>query len=95
MQLTTPQPPQADDFEALRNDLNGFNETVTGQLLRERIASFIKDEDGAVFWGRLNGAGSISKGSGSMTPSAAMARRHGAVCPEKWHISYLPKTFNA
>ncbi len=55
MQLTNPQPPQADDFEALRNGLNGFNEAVTGQLLRERISSFTKNEDGwcrAVFWGK-------------------------------------------
>ncbi len=51
MQLTNPQPPQADDFEALRNGLNGFNEAVTGQLLRERIASFIKDEQGKVHGG--------------------------------------------
>lgn len=53
MQLTNPQPPQADDFEALRNGLNGFNEAVTGQLLRERIASFIKDEDDVVLGGIL------------------------------------------
>lgn len=53
MLLTNPQPPQAHDFEALRNGLNGFNEAVTGQLLRERIASFIKDEDGLVLGGIL------------------------------------------
>ncbi len=32
MQLTKPQPPQADEFAALRNGLNGFNEAITGQL---------------------------------------------------------------
>ncbi|MNH06641.1 hypothetical protein D3C85_891450 [compost metagenome] len=53
MQITNPQPPQADDFEALRNGLNGFSEAVTGQLLRERIASFIKDEEGVVLGGIL------------------------------------------
>ncbi|MGY3869216.1 GNAT family N-acetyltransferase [Aeromonas crassostreae] len=53
MQLTPPQPPQDNEFEALRNGLNGFNEAITGQLLRERIASFIKDEDGAVRGGIL------------------------------------------
>ncbi|WP_429111213.1 GNAT family N-acetyltransferase [Aeromonas rivipollensis] len=53
MQLTKPQPPQADEFAALRNGLNGFNEAITGQLKRERIASFIKDEEGVVLGGIL------------------------------------------
>ncbi|MCE9923926.1 GNAT family N-acetyltransferase [Aeromonas media] len=53
MQLTKPQPPHDHEFEALRNGLNGFNVAVTGQLLRERIASFIKDEEGAVLGGIL------------------------------------------
>ncbi|MFM5840127.1 GNAT family N-acetyltransferase [Aeromonas rivipollensis] len=53
MQLTKPQPPQADEFAALRNGLNGFNEAITGQLQRERIASFIKDEEGVVLGGIL------------------------------------------
>lgn len=53
MQLTTPRTPQDDDFEALRTGLNGFNEAVTGQLLRERIASFIKSEDDVVLGGIL------------------------------------------
>ncbi len=55
MQLTPPQPPQAHEFEALRRGLNGFNEAVTGPLHRERIASFIKGEEGwcwAASWGR-------------------------------------------
>ncbi|OEC53239.1 MULTISPECIES: N-acetyltransferase [unclassified Aeromonas] len=53
MQLTTPQPPQDHEFEALRNGLNGFNEAITGQLQRERIASFIKDAEGCVRGGIL------------------------------------------
>ena len=53
MQITTPQAPQADEFDALRSGLNGFNEAVTGQLLRERIASFIKDENCVVLGGIL------------------------------------------
>lgn len=53
MQLTPPQPPQDHEFEALRRGLNGFNEAVTGPLHRERIASFIKDEEGAVLGGIL------------------------------------------
>ncbi|MFM7970083.1 MULTISPECIES: hypothetical protein [Aeromonas] len=71
MQLTDPQPPQADDFEALRTGLNCFNEAVTGQLLRERISSFIKNEDGwcrAVFWGKYNGADVISGCSEPINP---------------------------
>ncbi|MBL0635530.1 GNAT family N-acetyltransferase [Aeromonas dhakensis] len=53
MQLTPPQPPQEDEFAALRNGLNGFNEAVTGQHYRERIASFIKNEGGVVLGGIL------------------------------------------
>ena len=48
MQLTPPQLPQDHEFEALRRGLNGFNEAVTGYLHRERIASFIKDEEGGL-----------------------------------------------
>lgn len=55
MQLTPPQPPQAHEFEALRRGLNGFNEAVTGPLHRERIANFIKDEEGVVLGGVLGG----------------------------------------
>ncbi len=53
MQLTKPQPPHDHEFEALRSGLNGFNEAVTGPLHRERIASFIKDEEGVVLGGIL------------------------------------------
>ncbi len=44
MQLTTPQPPQDDEIEALRIGLSGYNTGHAGTHLRERIASFIKDE---------------------------------------------------
>jgi hypothetical protein len=57
MQLTPPQAPQADEFDALRSGLNSFNEAITGQLPRERIASFIKDENGCVRGGILGNGG--------------------------------------
>ncbi|WP_193558031.1 hypothetical protein [Aeromonas sobria] len=57
MQLTTPQTPQDDEFAALRNGLNGFNETMTGQLLSERITSFTKDKDERVRGGILANGG--------------------------------------
>ena len=88
MQLTPPQTPQAAEFDALRNGLNGFNEAVTGPLHRERIASFIKDEEGVVLggilgeikWGWLHIEGLW--GSGSMGPSAKVA---GApACSQPW-----------
>jgi GNAT superfamily N-acetyltransferase len=53
MQLTKPQPPHNHEFDALRRGLNGFNEAVTGHHYRERIASFIKDEEGSVLGGIL------------------------------------------
>ncbi|RQM62664.1 GNAT family N-acetyltransferase [Aeromonas enteropelogenes] len=53
MQLTPPQTSQDHEFAALRSGLNGFNEAVTGHHHRERIASFIKDEDGVVLGGIL------------------------------------------
>ena len=48
MQLTPPQPPRDDEIEALRIGLSGFNKGHAGTHLRERIASFIKDEEGKV-----------------------------------------------
>ena len=51
MQLTTPQPPQDDEIEALRIGLSGYNKDHAGTHLRERIASFIKDEEGKVHGG--------------------------------------------
>ena len=55
MQLTPPQPPQDDDVEALRIGLTGYNVSQAGtqlfELRRERIASFIKDEEGKVHGG--------------------------------------------
>nr|WP_256353379.1 GNAT family N-acetyltransferase [Aeromonas sp. sif2416] len=53
IQLTAPQSPQLTDFDALRTGLNRFNESVTGPLPRERIASFVKDEEGRVRGGIL------------------------------------------
>ena len=55
MQLTAPQPPQDDEIEALRIGLSGFNVSQAGpqlyELRRERIASFIKVEEGKVHGG--------------------------------------------
>ncbi|NEX82120.1 GNAT family N-acetyltransferase [Aeromonas rivipollensis] len=51
MQLTTPQPPQDDEIEALRVGLSGYNLGHAGTHLRERIASFIKDKEGKVHGG--------------------------------------------
>ncbi len=53
MQLTPPQPPQDDEIEALRIALSGYNKDHAGTHLRERIASFIKDEEGVVLGGIL------------------------------------------
>ncbi len=53
--MTTPQSPQDDEIEALRDGLSGYNVSQAGpqlyELSRERIASFIKDEEGKVHGG--------------------------------------------
>lgn len=51
MRLTDPRTPDLSDFDALRAGLNHFNERITGPLPRERLASFIKDEEGRVLGG--------------------------------------------
>lgn len=76
MQLTTPRTPQDDEIEALRIGLSGFNMGHAGTHLRERIASFIKDEQGKVHGGiiaDIKWAGCTSTGSGSTKAFAAMA----------------------
>ncbi|MDP2562443.1 GNAT family N-acetyltransferase [Psychrobium sp. 1_MG-2023] len=53
MKLTTPQPPKEHEFEALKLGLNGFNESITGTVHREKVATFIKDDTGVVIGGIL------------------------------------------
>ena len=71
MQLTAPQSPQSTDFDALRTGLNQFNESVTGPLPRERIASFVKDEEGRVRGCLLYTSPSPRDGLLSRMPSSA------------------------
>jgi len=51
MRLTPPLPPQDEELDALRIGLSGYNTAQAGTHLRERIASFIKDEQGKVLGG--------------------------------------------
>lgn len=51
MRLTPPLPPQDEELDALRIGLSGYNTAQAGTYLRERIASFIKDEQGKVLGG--------------------------------------------
>lgn len=61
MRITEVSQPQENDFEVLKNGLNGFNEQHTGTLFREKISSFVKDENnqtvggilGEIKWGWL------------------------------------------
>ncbi|ELM3642729.1 GNAT family N-acetyltransferase, partial [Aeromonas salmonicida subsp. salmonicida] len=48
MRLTPPLPPQDEELDALRIGLSSYNTAQAGTHLRERIASFIKDEQGKV-----------------------------------------------
>lgn len=51
MRLTPPLPPQDEELDALRIGLSGYNTAQAGTHLRERITSFIKDEQGKVLGG--------------------------------------------
>ncbi|HGY1009650.1 TPA: GNAT family N-acetyltransferase [Aeromonas salmonicida] len=51
MRLTPPLPPQDEELDALRIGLSGYNTDKAGTHPRERIASFIKDEQGKVLGG--------------------------------------------
>lgn len=53
MELTKPLSPQDDDFSALKAGLTAFNESFTGEVFREKIASFVKNDSGKVLGGIL------------------------------------------
>tara|TARA_R110001606_G_scaffold191025_1_gene339014 strand:+ start:271 stop:690 length:420 start_codon:yes stop_codon:yes gene_type:complete len=53
MELTTPLPPQDNEFEALKTGLTEYNESHTGDVFREKVSSFVKDESGVIVGGIL------------------------------------------
>ncbi len=53
MEITNPLPPQDNDFEVLKTGLTEYNESFTGAVFREKIASFLKDDSGEVVGGIL------------------------------------------
>ena len=53
MKLTKPSKPNDFDFESLKQGLDEYNESFTGQVLSETVASFVKDENGSVLGGIL------------------------------------------
>lgn len=61
MQITEVSEPSENDYEVLKSGLNGFNETFTRKLLKEKVSSFAKDENditvggilGEINWGWL------------------------------------------
>lgn len=53
MRITEVSEPEENDFEVLKNGLNGFNELYTGPLLKEKVSSFVKDENNQIVGGIL------------------------------------------
>ena len=53
MKITQPSEPKDEDFEVLKLGLNAYNESITGKLSKEKVASFIEDESGKVVGGIL------------------------------------------
>jgi len=53
MEITNPLPPKNSDFEALKTGLTEYNESFTGSVFREKVASFVKDDSGNVVGGIL------------------------------------------
>lgn len=53
MKLTRPSAPEDKDFSALKAGLTQFNESFTGAVFREKIACFVKDDQGGVVAGIL------------------------------------------
>ncbi len=62
MRITEVSEPAEEDYEVLKNGLNGFNEIYTGSLLKEKVSSFVKDKNnttvggilGEIHWGWLH-----------------------------------------
>lgn len=62
MRITEVSQPDENDFEVLKNGLNGYNEMFSGLLYREKVSSFVKDENdqtvgsilGEIKWGWLH-----------------------------------------
>jgi GNAT superfamily N-acetyltransferase len=53
MKITPVLPPSDSDFEALKTGLTNYNESYTGPVLNEKVASFVKNEAGLVVAGVL------------------------------------------
>ena len=53
MELTNPLPPQDNELAALKTGLTEFNESFTGNVFRETVSSFVKDESGIILGGIL------------------------------------------
>ncbi len=53
MKLTPVLPPQACEFEALKYGLTQYNEGFTGTVFREKIAAFVKNDEGLIVAGVL------------------------------------------
>ncbi|WP_041366631.1 GNAT family N-acetyltransferase [Methylophaga frappieri] len=62
MLITEVSEPSEEDFEVLKNGLNGFNEVHSGPLLNEKVSSFVKNDKnetvggilGEINWGWLH-----------------------------------------
>ena len=53
MIITEPLPPKDEEFVALKSGLNKYNESFTGELLREKVSTFLKSQSGAIVGGVL------------------------------------------
>jgi len=53
MEITQPCAPLSADFSALKKGLTQFNESVTGDVIRETVSSFVKNDDGEIVGGIL------------------------------------------
>ncbi len=53
MEITNPSVHQDTDFEALKTGLTEYNESFTGAVFKEKITSFVKDDNGSIVGGIL------------------------------------------
>ncbi len=53
LKITDVAQPSEENFEALKIGLNGFNEHFTGQLYREKVSAFAKDDKNQIVSGIL------------------------------------------